>query len=271
MPINREEYILDVTTELIKNGQIFYLIFCRSVWYHPLRLDCKLYIEVIFNQVVPDYLEGLLLVLSSNKTAKASQDSPDEENGKLAMDPNVNIFADFMLSDQMVSDICRIAALLHRAADMECQPSKEEVRYLLPKPILPMKFMKPNRWVELVQENWADMSAISTMEAKAQCLDCLSKWPLFGSCFFAVKHCVEYNATDFPEYILALNRSGAYFLDIITHVSIAGHLGKFFRFVRARCKRFPARQTATIRLLSTLHTKFSHSFHSQDRSFWRAA
>lgn len=222
MPINRDEYILDITTELIKNGQIFYLIFCRSVWYHPLRLDCKLYIEVIFNQVVPDYLEGLLLVLSSNKV-KSNADSPDEEAsnaGKMAMDPNVNIFADFMLGDQMVNDICRIAALLHRAADMEYQPTKEEVKYLLPKPILPMKFMKPNRWVELVQENWTDMSAISTMEAKAQCLDCLSKWPLFGSCFFAVKHCVEYNATDFPEYILALNRNGAYFLDIITHVSM---------------------------------------------------
>ena len=130
MPINRDEYILDITTELIKNGQIFYLIFCRSVWYHPLRLDCKLYIEVIFNQVVPDYLEGLLLVLSSNKTVKSSQDSPDEElqNGKLALDPNVNIFAGFMLPDPMVNDICRIAALLHRAADMEFQPTKEEVK-----------------------------------------------------------------------------------------------------------------------------------------------
>lgn len=79
-----------------------------------------------------------------------------------------------------------------------------------------------------VQSNWADMSAITTMEAKAQCLDCLSKWQLFGSCFFAIKHCVEYNSTDFPEYILALNRNGSYFLDIITHVS--NHLLLFLDF-----------------------------------------
>lgn len=35
----------------------------RSVWYYPLRLDTALYIEVVFNQIAPDYLEGLLLVL----------------------------------------------------------------------------------------------------------------------------------------------------------------------------------------------------------------
>ena len=37
----------------------------RSVWHYPLRLDNKLYIEVVFNQIAPDYLEGLLLVMPS--------------------------------------------------------------------------------------------------------------------------------------------------------------------------------------------------------------
>ena len=86
-----------------------------------------------------------------------------------------------------------------------------------------------------VQSNWADMSAITTMEAKAQCLDCLSKWSLFGSCFFAVRHCVDYNSTDFPEYILALNRNGTYFLDIITHVSNFFYLHTFLYFFCCCC------------------------------------
>lgn len=43
--------------------EIFLFIFSRSVWYYPLRLDAALYIEVVFNQIAPDYLEGLLLVL----------------------------------------------------------------------------------------------------------------------------------------------------------------------------------------------------------------
>lgn len=29
MPLARDEYVLDVTTELHKNHQVFYLIFCR--------------------------------------------------------------------------------------------------------------------------------------------------------------------------------------------------------------------------------------------------
>ena len=29
MPLARDEYVLDVTTELHKNHQLFYLIFCR--------------------------------------------------------------------------------------------------------------------------------------------------------------------------------------------------------------------------------------------------
>lgn len=43
--------------------QVFYLIFCRSVWHFPLRLDSQLYVEVVFNQIAPDYLEGLLLIM----------------------------------------------------------------------------------------------------------------------------------------------------------------------------------------------------------------
>lgn len=39
----------------------------------------------------------------------------------------------------------------------------------------------------------------------------LSKWPLFGSSFFAVKRGGD-------QQILALNRSGVHFLHLITHV-----------------------------------------------------
>lgn len=159
MPLNREEYILDITTELLKGGHIFYLIFCRSVWYYPLRLDCQLYIEVIFNQVAPDYLEGLLLVRPGGS-----------------------------LTENQIADIARIAALLHRATDQDREPTKDEVKFLLPKPIITMReLMRAHEWVTRVHDNWNDMGALTTTEAKAQCLDILQKWPLFGSCFFAIK------------------------------------------------------------------------------------
>lgn len=126
MPLSSDEYILDVTTELLKTNQPFYLIFCRSVWHFPLKKDpppTPLYIEVLFNQVAPDYLEGLLLEIPNHGTP-----SPD-----------------------YVRDIARIAAILHRAADLNHIPVMKEIKFLLPKPALGLREIKPNQWVNLVQ------------------------------------------------------------------------------------------------------------------------
>lgn len=126
MPLAADEYILDVTTELLKSGQPFYLIFCRSVWHFPLKRDpvpTPLYIEVLFNQVAPDYLEGLLLELPG-----AGAPNPD-----------------------FVRDMARIAAILHRAADLNHVPAMKEIKFLLPKPALGLRELRPAQWVALVQ------------------------------------------------------------------------------------------------------------------------
>lgn len=126
MPLMRDEYILDVTTELLKTNQPFYLIFCRSVWHFPLKKDptpTPLYIEVLFNQVAPDYLEGLLLEI-----------------------PNMGA-----PSPEYVKDIARIAAILHKAADLNHIPVMKEIKFLLPKPALGLREIKPAHWVNLVQ------------------------------------------------------------------------------------------------------------------------
>ena len=41
------------TVQQTQNHQQYFLIFRRSIWHHPLRLDSKLYIEVTFNQSSP--------------------------------------------------------------------------------------------------------------------------------------------------------------------------------------------------------------------------
>ncbi|CAL4069630.1 unnamed protein product [Meganyctiphanes norvegica] len=190
MPLAREEYILDVTTELVKNQQVFYLIFCRSVWYYPLRLDNPLYIEVVFNQIAPDYLEGLLLV------------TPGEQ-----------------LNQDVIYDIAKVAALLHRAADLDHVPTMKEVKYLLPKPALTVRDVKPPQWVNMVQQAWPDTAQLTSMQSKAQVLEILQTWPLFGSSFFAVKRVTEPNER--VEHILALNKNGVHFLDLLTHETLA--------------------------------------------------
>ncbi|XP_029046871.1 unconventional myosin-XV isoform X2 [Osmia bicornis bicornis] len=190
MPLARDEYVLDVTTELHKNHQVFYLIFCRSVWYYPLRLDAPLYIEVVFNQIAPDYLEGLLLVL------------PGEH-----------------LPQEVIYDMAQIAALLHRAADMTHEPTTKEIKYLLPKPVLSLRDPRPQQWANMVQQAWNNVQHNTVAACKAQVLEILWKWPLFGSSFFAVKRVPEGKEKG-GDHILALNRHGVHFIDLITHETL---------------------------------------------------
>lgn len=202
MPLAADEYILDVTTELLKSGQPFYLIFCRSVWHFPLKRDpipTPLYIEVLFNQVAPDYLEGLLLELPNGGP------------------PNPDI----------VRDMARVAALLHRAADLNHVPAMKEIKFLLPKPALGIRELRPAQWVALVQSAWPSIAGLGPGQVKAQFLNVLSMWPLFGSSFFAVKRVwAEDGATAeetnplWRELILALNRRGVLFLDPNTHETL---------------------------------------------------
>lgn len=250
MPLNRDEYILDITTELIKNQQQYFLIFCRSIWHYPLRLDSKLYIELIFNQIAPDYLEGLLLVLPGQLWKRSSigsnQDSLAAPDG-------------LRLKTKLVKEIARIAALLHRASATDYMPHKDEIKYLLPKPIIaaikqyqrisrssnancsassasssnessareeqlsgrPIDTVitTPDKWVELVQSNWREMSAFDALDAKAQFLDIVRHWPLFGSSFFAIKF-IQRDLIQPVEFILALNKFGIQMLDMSSHETI---------------------------------------------------
>ena len=69
-PLNRCEYLFDVITELNKLDNEFYLIFKRVLWYFPLRLEIDSsvdMIEMMYNQILPDYIEGLVLVTDENK------------------------------------------------------------------------------------------------------------------------------------------------------------------------------------------------------------
>ncbi len=66
-PLNRCEYLFDVITELSKLENEFYLIFKRVLWYFPLRFEIDNYIDMMYNQILPDYAEGLVVVNNENK------------------------------------------------------------------------------------------------------------------------------------------------------------------------------------------------------------
>merc|ERR1711971_215763 len=67
----------------------------------------------------------------------------------------------------MVYDIAKVAALLHRAADMDQKPSIKETKFLLPKPALSAKDIKPPQWVNMVQSSWEEVQESSPSQAKA--------------------------------------------------------------------------------------------------------
>jgi len=51
---------------LTKLNNEFYLIFKRILWYFPLKFDLvDGYIDMIFNQILPDYVEGLVVVTNN--------------------------------------------------------------------------------------------------------------------------------------------------------------------------------------------------------------
>ncbi|GBN13963.1 Unconventional myosin-XV [Araneus ventricosus] len=190
MPLERDEYVLDLVAELEKNENIYYLVFCRSVWNFPLRLDSELYIDIIFHQIVPDYLEGYLLILPPHHV-KIIQETQEE--------------------------LLRIAALLHRANGSNDAPTETDMLSLLPRTTLDIFNKNSESSMKYVSQLWNDMIPLNATEAKAQCLEILQKWPLFGSCFFGIKMLEENNE---EESILAINKMGANVLDIQSHETL---------------------------------------------------
>ncbi|OQV25063.1 Unconventional myosin-XV [Hypsibius exemplaris] len=223
VPLQYEDYVLDITTELLKSSDNFLLLFRRSVWYSPLRLSDPssnaAYIEMIFHQVVPDYLDGLLLVLPAGG-----------------------------LVDEEVREVGKIAALLHRSTDKQQPPDVKEVKYLLPKPALSVRDPRPPQWLQIVQDYFQATIKLTPIEAKAKFLEKLEKWTLFGSSFFFVSKVVtpvaetssghsypsssgssaESSARRQPEtslmnYILAINKKGVFFLDVDSRETVIHH------------------------------------------------
>lgn len=127
------------------------------------------------------------------------------------------------IDQEVVYHVSKVAALLHRAADMDHVPTLKETKFLLPKPALSARDIKPPQWVNMVQGSWSEVQDLTASQAKANVLQILSQWPLFGSSFFAVRR--ESDPSRRPtdeanEHILALNKHGVHFLDLITHETI---------------------------------------------------
>ncbi|KAL8573674.1 hypothetical protein ACOMHN_007227 [Nucella lapillus] len=190
--LSAEEYILDVTAEFVRKKSPYDLIFQRTVWIYPLsHMDNEIYVDMMFHQCIFDYMDGLMIVRPGG-------------------DP----------SPQTVEEMLLMAALLHRANDFVGLPTLKQLEVLVPKTVRSGPAVRPQQWLNRIQEKQKDVGGRSSLAAKALFLEILSKWSLFGSTFFLIKSIRNMMG----ECKLAVNKKGISFLHRDTHEVIQGHL-----------------------------------------------
>ncbi|XP_078807147.1 unconventional myosin-XV [Oryzias latipes] len=183
-PLNKREYILDIATEAEKVDANYSLWFRRVIWSLALKLDNELYVTMLYNQILPDYLKALLSVVPLGKA-----------------------------SDQHLQQIARLAALQHRAKDSIYLPTIREVQECVP----PQFYSKQGsqQWLNMTMQHTQQVQALNAHQARAQFLGLVSAFPMFGSSFFYIQN--SNSSTIQAPCILAVNLNGLHFLNKDTH------------------------------------------------------
>ncbi|XP_040214368.1 unconventional myosin-XV [Rana temporaria] len=183
-PLNRKEYILDVSAEMEQTDSNYMFWFRRIIWAQPLKFENELYVTMHYNQVLPDYLKGLF-----------------------------NVFTHSKPTEQQFQQISRLAALQHRAKDSVYLPTAREVQDYIPNQFY--KSVKPQSWLNMVMQHMQQIQPLSPHQGRAQFLGLVSAFPMFGSAFFYIQSCS--NNMVISPCILAINQNGLNFLNKETH------------------------------------------------------
>ncbi|XP_029603581.1 unconventional myosin-XV isoform X1 [Salmo trutta] len=183
-PLNKREYILDITTEAEPVDSNYSLWFRRVVWTQTLKFDHELCVTMHYNQVLPDYLKALLSVVPQSKA-----------------------------SEQQLQQMSKLGALQHRAKDTVFLPTIGEVQEYIP----PQLYIRqpPQPWLNMVTQHMQQVSPLSPHQAKAQFLGLVSTFPMFGSSFFYIQ---SSSSISIPApCVLAVNQNGLHFLHKDSH------------------------------------------------------
>uniref|UniRef100_UPI00398E9BF8 unconventional myosin-XV-like isoform X2 n=1 Tax=Pristiophorus japonicus TaxID=55135 RepID=UPI00398E9BF8 len=183
-PLNKKDYILDVTAEMEQVDPNFTFCFRRVLWFQPLKFENELCVTVYYNQIVPDYLKGLLYVLNQET-----------------------------MSDSQFQQVSKLSALQHRAKDGLYLPTIREVQDYVPPQIY--RQQRPQSWLNMVTQNTEHIQALSPHQARAQFLGLVSAFSMFGSSFFYIQS--SSNSAIVAPCILAINQNGLNFLNKETH------------------------------------------------------
>ncbi|KAJ8363986.1 hypothetical protein SKAU_G00128170 [Synaphobranchus kaupii] len=183
-PLNKREYILDISTEAEQIDSNYSFWFRRVIWSQPLKFDNELCVSMHYNQVLPDYLKALLNVLP---------------NGKV--------------SEQLLQQVSKLATLQHRAKDSIYVPTMREAQDCIPPQLYGQQ--RPQQWLGMVTQHMQQVQALSPHQARAQFLGLVSAFPMFGSSFFYIQS--SSNSSIVAPCLLAVNQNGLNFLSKDTH------------------------------------------------------
>ncbi|KAJ1345947.1 hypothetical protein KIN20_000589 [Parelaphostrongylus tenuis] len=176
------DYVLDICTELEHKHQQFYFLLKRCTWVHPLRMDDQVYIDVMFYQVVSDYLLGSYLTR--------------QVGGQL--------------SATTCDDITRLGAYLYLAANegQKINVTPRTVQSVIPSTVLECPSHSADTWADKINRQLRSMNLnMTSTQARAAFLEVLSSWPLFGSTVFSLD-AVSCDGQSLSQLELAVGRTG---------------------------------------------------------------
>lgn len=125
----------------------YHFILKRILWFtipyqYDINNQLETFINFMYNQIIPDYLEGLMIIFNDNH-----------------------------FSQQLIEDISLIAALQFRASHKLGLPSIKEIKHLLPKTILQSKDIHPQKWAEHIHQIFQkSVESLSITQAKIKFL-----------------------------------------------------------------------------------------------------
>jgi len=72
-PEHPTSYLLDVIKDTLTRTKDFYLLVQRTSWFYPLHLDSgnQTYINMMYQQIRPDFLDGNMLVVPNKSLTKS--------------------------------------------------------------------------------------------------------------------------------------------------------------------------------------------------------
>jgi len=181
MLLRPSEYILDTTTILEKRQIPYRIYFKKFIWFASTKLETAIYVTMIFDQVLPDFRSGKMLVLED------------------------------MIPTFLTTVFARILCLIHMA--QASQPSLPELLQTYQKNVSNdlEGYVKAKDWeVALTDEFGKIGDGLPPVDAMREALVAWSNFKLFGSRFFPLEE-VSDRRIDGP-CLMAINKNGIMFL-----------------------------------------------------------